>query len=280
LGQLAFYSSSQPRAEYPKYGLQTLLNVTKQLLSTTAFTLSFLFSSGILPSQEVYPSQFVPKGFGGGGYMYSPSISPHDPNRVFINCDMGGMYRSQDGAKTWQMLPTQTIVSTVKGKVQFSADPNILYTVRRSTSNLNDPLLRGELAKTTDGGATWQAMPDPTGSGVHHLEVDPTSTQRLILSEYNQLFFSGNGGATWTSVFAPTDEKIWLGGVFWDGPNIYVGTDHGLLVSKNGGATFFIENHPGLPIGTGIYHLAGAKSGTELRLFCIPCPGLRNVRLV
>ena len=77
---------------------------------------------------------------------------------------------------------------------------------------------------------------------------------------------------SWTSVFAPADDKIWLGGVFWDGQNIYVGTDNGLLVSQNGGASFFIENHPGLPAGTGIYHLAGAKSGSTVRLFFIPAP--------
>lgn len=244
----------------------------KHRLPTTALVLGFLFSTGILPAQQPYPSQFTPQGFGGGGYMYSPSISPLDPNHFFINCDMGGIYRSQDAGQTWKMQPCQNIVSMVKGKVQFTSDPNILYTIRRSTTNLNDPLFRGELAKSADGGTTWQAMPDPTASGVQRLEVDPTSTQRLILNEYNQLFFSGNGGATWTSIFAPADDKIWLGGVFWDGQDIYVGTDHGLLVSKNGGASFFIENHPGLPTGTGIYQLVGAKSGSTLRLFCIPAP--------
>jgi photosystem II stability/assembly factor-like uncharacterized protein len=170
------------------------------------------------------------------------------------------------------MQATQNLVSTVKGKVQFSSDPNILYVVRRSRTNLNDPLLRGELAKSTDGGASWQAMTDPTESGVHRLEIDPGSTQRLITNEYNQLFFSADGGNSWTSIYHPSDNQMWLGGVFWDGQNIYIGTNHGLLVSKNGGTSFAIENHNGLPAGTGIYHLVGAKSGATTRLFCIPSP--------
>ena len=204
--------------------------------------------------------------------MYSPAISPHDPNDIFLVCDMGGQYRSADDGQRWEMQAAQSLVSTVKGKVQFTSDPNILYTVRRSTTNLNDPLWRGELAKSTDGGASWQAMSDPTESGVHRLEVDPGSTQRLIINEYNHLYFSGDGGSSWSMVYQPSDDQMWLGGAFWDGQNIYVGTNHGLLVSKNGGMSFTVENHNGLPVATGIYHLVGAKAGATTRLFCIPAP--------
>ena len=222
--------------------------------------------------QSSYPTQFTPHGPGGGGYMYSPAISPHDPNDIFLVCDMGGQYRSADDGQRWEMQAAQSLVSTVKGKVQFTSDPNILYTVRRSTTNLNDPLWRGELAKSTDGGASWQAMSDPTDSGVHRLEVDPGSTQRLIINEYNHLYFSGDGGSSWSMVYQPSDDQMWLGGAFWDGQNIYVGTNHGLLVSKNGGMSFTVENHNGLPVATGIYHLVGAKAGATTRLFCIPAP--------
>ena len=36
--------------------------------------------------------------------MYAPAISPHDPNLLFVACDMGGVYRSADGGATWTML--------------------------------------------------------------------------------------------------------------------------------------------------------------------------------
>ncbi len=216
------------------------------------------------------PTHFTNHGPGGGGYTYVPSISPHNADEVFLNCDMGGVYRSTDGAQTWQMLPYHQMVSQVKGKVQFTADPSILYVCRRSTTNLEDPLWRGELAKSTDGGNTWQPLPDPTATGVHRLEVDPGSTQRLLLNEYDRLFFSNDGGANWTQVYQPPSGNMWLGGVFWEGQNIYVGTNEGLLVSKDNGASFAIESHNGLPAGTGIYHLAGAKSGNLTRLYCLP----------
>ncbi len=219
--------------------------------------------------QSVYPQEFQPHGPGGGGYMYSPSISPFDSNHIFLICDMGGLYRSKDGAQTWRLQPCQTTISAIKGKVQFTSDPNTLYICRRSTTNLNDPLFRGELAKSTDGGETWQPMTDPTDSGVHRLEADPGSTQRLILNEYNRLFFTANGGNSWTEIFHPADDQVWLGGVFWDGDNIYVGTNNGLLVSHNGGQDFAVETHSGLPAEAGILQLAGAKSGDTTRLFAI-----------
>ncbi|MFN0214631.1 MAG: DUF4874 domain-containing protein, partial [Saprospiraceae bacterium] len=239
-----------------------------RLLLIFVFTLPCSIHFG----QTSFPTVFTPHGPGSGGYMYSPAISSLDQNAIFINCDMGGVYRSQNSGQSWQMQDCQDLVSTVKGKVQFTSDPNILFTCSRSTTNLNDPIFRGELAKSTDGGTSWQSIPDPTETGVHRLEVDPQSTHRLILNEYNRLFFSNNGGATWVEAFHPADEQMWIGGVFWEGNNIYVGSNHGLLVSKNGGGSFELETHSGLPAQTGIYHLSGAKSGGVTRLFCIAAP--------
>jgi hypothetical protein len=219
-----------------------------------------------------FPTSFSNRGIGGGGYTYAPSVSPHDPNHVFLVCDMAGVYRSLDGAQTWEMQRYENLVSRVKGKVQFTSDPQILYSLSRSRTNFDDPWWRGELVKSVDGGATFQTINDPTATGIHRIEVDPGSTQRMILSEYDRLFFTANGGATWQQVYTPPSGNMWLGGVFWNGQNIYVGTNHGLLVSNNGGANFAVENHNGLPAGSGIYHLAGAKNGSTVRLFCLTTP--------
>ena len=34
------------------------------------------------------PSEWIPRGIGGGGALFSPSISPHNSDEVFIACDM------------------------------------------------------------------------------------------------------------------------------------------------------------------------------------------------
>src|SRR5690348_6973012 len=50
------------------------------------------------------PVKAEPVGPGGGGSMFWPAISPHDPNLMFVSCDMNGFYRSEDGGRTWTML--------------------------------------------------------------------------------------------------------------------------------------------------------------------------------
>ncbi|MCC6725822.1 MAG: hypothetical protein IT258_15030, partial [Saprospiraceae bacterium] len=232
----------------------------------SAHTVLLLLLPWLLTAQS---ETFTPSGPGGGGYMYSPSISPHDPMQLYLTCDMAGVYRSNDGGQSWAMLHYNQLVSLVKGKVQFTSDPNILYSLSRSLTNPESPLFRAEIKRSTDGGDTWQPIPDPTGSGCHRLLADPNSTQRLLVNEYNRLFFSDNGGADWSVAYQPNDDQLWLGGAFWDGQNIYVGTGKGLLVSHDGGQSFALETHPGLPSGAGIFQLSGAKQGNTVRLFAI-----------
>lgn len=239
----------------------------KQLLSACFF--AFLLAKALCQLPDT--AHFSSYGPGGGGYNYAPSVSPHNPDICFLNCDMAGVYRSEDGGNSWQLIPYRQLVSTVKGKIQFSRHPDTLFVLRRRRQVDTDPIWRGEPAFSADGGATWQALNDPSGSGLHRLEADPNSTQRLLANEYNRLFFSKDGGQSWVSVFQPTDDNVCLGGVFWDGPNIFAATNHGLLVSKNNGSSFSLETHAGLP-ETGLYHFTGVKHNTALHFFAIPAP--------
>ena len=43
-------------------------------------------------------------GLGGGGAMYTPAISPVDPNLILLGCDMSGAYRTTDGGRNWEMI--------------------------------------------------------------------------------------------------------------------------------------------------------------------------------
>src|SRR5205809_8132842 len=50
------------------------------------------------------PGGFKVIGPGGGGAMFHPTISPHDPNTVLISCHMTGPYITHDGGQTWRKL--------------------------------------------------------------------------------------------------------------------------------------------------------------------------------
>src|ERR1051325_4791835 len=58
---------------------------------------------GLLAASVEHPGWRV-LGPGGGGAMFNPTVSPHDPNRVLVSCDMTGAYLTEDGGASWRMF--------------------------------------------------------------------------------------------------------------------------------------------------------------------------------
>ena len=56
-------------------------------------------------SPDCLPNDWTPHGIGGGGGMFSPVISPHDANVMFLAVDMGHVMRTLDAGATWRILP-------------------------------------------------------------------------------------------------------------------------------------------------------------------------------
>ena len=83
-------------------------------------------------------------GIGGGGGIFNPSISPHIPGLIFLSCDMGGFYRSSDGARTFRMIDGYTVRKVNYPAVFHPYDPNIIY-----VSAL------GGIKRSLDQGKTW-----------------------------------------------------------------------------------------------------------------------------
>jgi len=163
-------------------------------------------------------------GPGGGGSMFFPSVSPHDPNTALIACDMTGAYLTRDGGRSWRMF-------NLGGTVRFFAfdprNPHTFYAqaeaLFRSTDDggswsmlLPRPQsVRGISLADDHAGATLHVSEGPRGP-VTALAIDPADSSILYaaLRSGSQfaLWISSDGGATWReSAGLPEGaSQIWI----------------------------------------------------------------------
>lgn len=209
------------------------------------------------------PSVWVPRGPGGGGALYAPTLSPHQPSEAFISCDMGGLYHSGDLGAAWSLVDFRQIRASGQGcQVQFTSDPNILYAIDFA-DDLAVP------TKSTDGGATWTHLTsDPTDGGAYAIAADPERTDRLLVSDYTTLYLSTDGGASFSAKYSD-GGGCHVAGTFFDGSTIFVAANSGLLLSTDGGATFALAPVPGIPAGQAMVSFAAAREGGTTRFFCV-----------
>src|SRR5882724_8469558 len=215
-----------------------------------------LFVAGVALASP--PARFVSRGPGGGGAFFAPSINPFNQDDIWIGSDMSDLFHSTDFGRTWDTVNfTMLQGGSLPGRMEFTTNPLVRYA------------LNGDVpARSDDGGATWTNIPpDPYSQSVYCLFADPQSTNRLLVSDYTTLKLSTNSGVTWSNCY--TSNDLLVAGAFWDGPRIYVGTRPGLVVSTNGGASFYLAGTPGIPATESMVSFTGAKENGNLRFFCV-----------
>ncbi len=217
-------------------------------------------------SLAAQPATFNSRGTGGGGGMFVPAVNPFDPQEIYLASDLGGLYHTKNSGLKYEVVPGA--VTGVFSKVCFTSDPLVRYGIFYDRSNFDD-----RPAKTTDGGQTWAFLPGDNQPGESKLFIfaDRTNPQRVLWTDYNHVYFSNNGGQTSALAYTALDNGagVLLSGVFWDGQNIYLGTNDGVIRSANGGQTFANANFPGIAAGSVIMGFGGAKQGGTLRFFAL-----------
>ena len=182
-------------------------------------------------------------GPGGGGALFLPTISPSDPKRILVACDMTGNYISDDGGESWRMF-------NLRGQVRFFAfdphDANVIYAqtigLWRSTDDAHtwqliypDPkILTGASMANDHAGETLLTSGPPTGQ-VTALAIDPSNSKILYAGfregESFRLQISSDWGKTWRPAAAAPGPIHTL---YVDHrSNVYAAGDNFLLVRAN-----------------------------------------------
>src|ERR1044071_7394074 len=165
-----------------------MLNCTPSFKRILAFALSLSLLMVLIDvARAAPPSQWLPRGPGGGGALFAPSFSPHNPNELYISCDMSEVFRSTNLGASWDMLDFRQIQGSRESQVRFTNNPSILYALDYTSiggANSVTP------SKSTDGGATWKRLTnDPTFGEAFTIFVDPDSASNLIVSDFSHIYF-------------------------------------------------------------------------------------------
>ncbi len=201
-----------------------------------------------------------PVGLSGGGGMFSPAISPVDPNLMMLNCDMGAAYISEDGGHHWRMIHHAQLRSDTRCRPAFHPhNADVIY----ASSG-------GRLRISRDRGRTFSPIGDLADSLYGEIAVDPSEPLVMLAGTRNgRCQISRDAGLTWTPCAGPEGQVL---GFHFDrtskGRILFAATDKGIWRSDDRGQTWVRKTH-GLP-STNIQGFAGGsnEAGGRIILYC------------
>lgn len=189
---------------------------------------------------------FRPVGLGGGGGLFTPSASPHDPSLMFVACDMSGLYRSEDAGHTWRMLDKRQMRSCISmGVVFHPTDPETCYGWGC-----------GELRVSHDRGLAWQRLSSDApwgGEPLTSLCVCRSDASLMLAAGGGGVYASADAGATWSAAAGISGRPSGVC-VLPGGPVCVASTNQGVWRSKDRGATW--------------QRCVAGLSATEVRALC------------
>jgi photosystem II stability/assembly factor-like uncharacterized protein len=222
-----------------------------------AVTLSAAMPSVAKPDERI---PWEPVGLSGGGGMFTPAISPADPNLMMLNCDMSAAYISEDGGRNWRMIHHAQLRTDTRCRPAFHpSDPNVIYA---SSS--------GRLRVSRDRGKTFEPLGDLRERLYGEIAINPSDPAVMLAGTRDgRCWLSRDAGSTWTASSGPSGSMI---GFHFDrisrGRVMFAASERGIWRSDDGGRTW-AEKTEGLPWKE-IQGFAGGSNsrGNLIMLYC------------
>jgi photosystem II stability/assembly factor-like uncharacterized protein len=142
------------------------------------------------------------------GRISAIALDQSNPNNLLIGAAAGGVWQSLDGGSNWRPR-TDDQPSLASGALAFDpSNPKLVYC---GTGEGDSYYSQGAgILKSTDGGATWTALPDErfSGIGFFHLWIDPRNGSHLLGATTAGIFESTDGGNSWKNA-RDNDQICW-----------------------------------------------------------------------
>jgi len=178
-----------------RFSWQTVVPVTEQLAVIVFLLILGMLSARAWAGDNVWTS-IGPAGTWVSGFV----VDPQNPSTVYAGLSFGesaGIFKTTDGGASWNRLagfPAGSSPLAID-----SQNPSTLYAARISESQ--------NLAKSVNGGATWDVIGSLYPNWITDLVIDPRNTNTLYAvsvgfecGEAATLHKSVNGGVSWMSI--------------------------------------------------------------------------------
>ena len=138
-----------------------------------------------------------------GDFAYDPAT-----DTIFSSSNAGGVWASDDGAKTWRSVG-DGLPSQVVGAVGFTAADGGTIIAVSGDSGFGGSSFSGAGAfRSNDGGKTWtKSAGVPDGLLGFKVAVDPTNPSEIYLGTGGGLFRSTDAGRSYVNVKLPTSPE-------------------------------------------------------------------------
>ncbi|WP_341632710.1 VPS10 domain-containing protein [Sphingomonas agri] len=224
-----------------------------------------------------------------GGRVLAVQGDPVDAKRFYFGAVNGGVWRSDDAGRTWQPIFDQVNVGSIGAIAIAPSNPKIIY-VGTGEADMRSDIAQGiGMFRSSDAGATWQAIGLSDTQQIGKILVDPRNPNVILVAalghpygpnEERGIFRSTDGGAHWTKTlyrdadtgaidmaFEPGNPSVVYAALWqtrrppWNTYPPSNGSGSGLYKSTDGGRTWHqLAGHglPGSPARIGIA-TSGAK---------------------
>ncbi len=157
-----------------------------------------------------------------GGRTRGLWVDPSDPSyqTVFAGSAGGGVWKTSDGGNTWKNL-TQELPNLATATIAGSrANPDVLYIGTGEGFGTSRNILGSGLWKSVDKGVTWSQLASTVNTdsiaAIYRIIVNPDNERELLFSVlsnprlpegdlHSDIFYSDDGGETFTSTFPNSD---------------------------------------------------------------------------